>query len=81
MSWIRSVGLDEASGRLRAIYDAAVARAGKVFRILAVQSPNPEVLDASLELYKRVMFGPSPLSRVRRELLAVVTSRANDCHY
>lgn len=81
MSWIRTVGLDEARGKLREIYDAAVERAGKVFQILRVQSLNPEVLDASLEIYKRAMFGPSPLSRRRREMLGVVTSRANDCHY
>ena len=81
MSWIRTVGLEEARGKLREIYDAALQRAGKVFQILRVQSLNPEVLDASLEIYKRAMFGPSPLSRRRREMLAVVTSRANDCHY
>jgi AhpD family alkylhydroperoxidase len=27
------------------------------------------------------MFGPSELSRADRELLAVVVSVANDCHY
>jgi alkylhydroperoxidase family enzyme len=81
MSWIRTVGLEEARGKLREIYDAALGRAGKVFQILRVQSLNPEVLDASLEIYKRAMFGPSPLSRRQREMLAVVTSRANDCHY
>jgi AhpD family alkylhydroperoxidase len=27
------------------------------------------------------MFAPSELSRAERELLAVVVSRANDCHY
>ncbi len=32
-------------------------------------------------LYRAVMFGPSELSRTERELLAVVVSNANDCHY
>jgi len=27
------------------------------------------------------MFGDSPLSRAHREMIAVVTSQANDCHY
>jgi alkylhydroperoxidase family enzyme len=81
MSWIRTIGAAEATGKLREIYEAAVKRAGKVFQILRVQSVNADVLEASLEVYKRVMFGPSPLSRRRREMLAVVTSRANDCHY
>lgn len=81
MSWIRIVRPGEASGRLRELYDAAVARAGRVFQILQVQSANPRVLETSLELYKALMHGPSPLSRRQRELIAVVVSRANDCHY
>jgi alkylhydroperoxidase family enzyme len=44
-------------------------------------SLNPETLRASMELYRAVMFGRSELSRAERELLAVVVSRANDCHY
>jgi alkylhydroperoxidase family enzyme len=44
-------------------------------------SLNPETLHASMDLYRAVMLGPSELSRAERELLAVVVSRANDCHY
>jgi len=46
-----------------------------------LMSPNPAVLDASMGLYVAVMKGPSPLSRAQREMLAVVVSRANHCHY
>jgi alkylhydroperoxidase family enzyme len=42
---------------------------------------RPAVLERSIELYREIMFGPSGLTRAQRELLAVVTSRANDCHY
>jgi len=44
-------------------------------------SLRPETLHASMEMYKAIMFGPSSLSRAERELLATVTSSANDCHY
>ena len=81
MAWIRTVTLEEARGRLAKLYEEAVQRAGRVFGIVRVMSPNPRVLDASMGLYRAAMFGPSPLSRRQRELLAVVTSRANDCHY
>ena len=81
MAWIRVVRPGEAAGKLREIYDAAVKRAGRVFQILQIQSAHADALDRSLELYKTLMFGPSPLSRRQREMLAVVTSRANDCHY
>jgi len=81
VAWIDLVRPHEARGALRDLYDAAVRRAGRVFQILQLQSPNPRVLEASLELYKHAMHGASPLSRRQREMLAVVVSRANDCHY
>ena len=81
MAHIRQVGDREATGRLRKIYDEAIARAGRVFGILRVQSLNPAALEASMGMYKAIMFGPSPLSRAQREMLATVVSRANDCFY
>jgi uncharacterized peroxidase-related enzyme len=44
-------------------------------------SRNPRVLHASIELYREIMFGESGLSRRERELLATVTSSAQDCYY
>lgn len=81
MPHIRLTDVDEATGPLRAEYDAAVGRAGKVFGIVKAMSPNPGVLRRSMELYKGIMFGSSGLSRQERELLATVVSRENDCHY
>jgi alkylhydroperoxidase family enzyme len=81
VAWIRTVPDDDARGPLKASYDAAIRRAGKVYNIVRIMSPNPPVLDASMELYRAMMFGPSPLSRAVRELLATVVSRANQCHY
>jgi len=78
---IRLVGVEEAAGALRREYDAAVGRAGKVFNIVRAMSLRPPVLSASMELYREVMHGESELSRAERELLAVVVSAANDCHY
>lgn len=49
--------------------------------ILGSHSLNPEALGAHRELYRVVMFGPSGLSRVEREAMAVAVSAANDCHY
>jgi alkylhydroperoxidase family enzyme len=78
---LRLIEVDEATGELRLEYDAAIGRAGKVFNIVKAMSLNPAVLSASMGLYRAVMFGPSELSRADRELLAVVVSNANDCHY
>jgi uncharacterized peroxidase-related enzyme len=78
---LRLIDEDEATGELRREYDAAIGRAGKVFNIVKAMSLNPGVLGASMGLYKAIMFGQSELSRGERELLAVVVSCANDCHY
>ncbi len=81
MAWIKLIEEAEATGPLARFYDAAIKRAGKVFQILKVQSNNPPALKASMDLYAAAMFGASPLSRAQREMLAVVVSRANECHY
>ena len=78
---LRLIDETEASGDLKREYDAALGRAGKVFNIVKSMSLNPRVLGASMSLYKAIMFGPSELTRVERELLAVVVSCANDCYY
>ncbi len=49
--------------------------------VLRSQSANREALRAHLQLYRAVMFGPSGLTRVEREAMAVAVSAVNDCHY
>lgn len=81
MSYIEQIPVGEAKGFLKRLFDQALERAGRVWRIVHVMSQNPRVMDASLKLYVAAMYGSSPLSRRQREMLAVVTSKANDCFY
>ena len=81
MPYIEQIPLSEADGLLKKQFDAAIDRAGRVWNIVHVMSLNPTVMEASMGLYRTLMFAPSPLSRVQREMLAVVTSKANDCFY
>ncbi len=81
MPYIEQVPVAEAKGLLRKIFDEALARAGRVWHIVHVMSVNPRAMDTSMKFYAALMFGSSPLSRVQREVLAVVTSSANDCFY
>jgi uncharacterized peroxidase-related enzyme len=81
MAYLRLVNEDEASGPLKEEYDAAIARAGKVFNSVKAMSLRPGVLRRSMQLYREAMYGDSGLSRIEREFLAVVVSRANDCRY
>ena len=81
MTWIRTIAEEQAEGSLARSYAAARARAGRVYGIVRTMSLAPAVLDASMGLYLRIMFATEGLRRHQREMLAVVTSRANDCHY
>jgi uncharacterized peroxidase-related enzyme len=81
MAWIRTIEETQATGKLAEIYEAARKRAGRVYNILKIQSQNPSALQAMLDLYIATVRGESPLTRAQREMLAVVVSRANHCHY
>lgn len=81
MPHIHVTDYDESEGVTRREYEKAMRRAGRIWNIVAIQCQLPEVMRDSLRLYQSIMFGPSPLSRAQREMLAVVTSRHNDCHY
>jgi alkylhydroperoxidase family enzyme len=72
---------EDTSGVARREYDAAMRRAGRIWHIVSIQSQLPEVMRDSMRIYQSIMFGPSPLTRAQREMMAVVTSQANDCHY
>jgi uncharacterized peroxidase-related enzyme len=82
MPWIRTVAPDEAEGLLKQIYDAAMRRAGRVFNVVRLQSLRPKALNASMQLYLELMHSPEgPLTRAQREMIAVVVSATNGCHY
>lgn len=81
MPHIHVLDYDETTGVARREYDAAMRRAGRIWNIVSIQSQLPEVMRDSMRIYQSIMFGPSPLTRAQREMMAVVTSQANDCHY
>ena len=49
--------------------------------ILRIHGVHSRTMRLHYDLYVEVMRGPSPLSRVQREMLAVAVSAANRCHY
>ena len=81
MAWIETVSEDTATAELKSIYDTQRQQAGAVANILKVHSSSPAILEAHLRLYSAVMHAPGPLSRKHREMIAVVVSVINECHY
>lgn len=78
--WIGRIGLEEAEGTLAEAY-RRIGNGRPLDHILEIHSLHPESLLDHYALYRTSMFGPSPLSRVEREAIAVVVSAANDCFY
>ncbi len=81
MAFIRYVEEEDALPDLRELYDRYRDPAGHVDNILKIHGPNPPSLAAHHQLYATLMRGRSPLSRARREMIAVVVSAVNECHY
>ena len=81
MPYIEQIPPERATGKTKHEYDAALRRAGRVWNIVAIQSQNGIVMRESMRLYGATMLADSPLSRVQREMIAVVTSQVNECHY
>ncbi|MCB0093265.1 MAG: carboxymuconolactone decarboxylase family protein [Caldilineaceae bacterium] len=81
MPWIQQIPVADATGLLKEEFDAAMARAGRVWNIVHIMSLNPNVMRASMNMYKALLHDESPLSRVQREMLATVVSAELACPY
>jgi alkylhydroperoxidase family enzyme len=49
--------------------------------VIQIHGVNAPVMKQHFELYKRLMRGTGPLSFTQREMIAVVVSSLNGCHY
>jgi alkylhydroperoxidase family enzyme len=82
VAWIGTIDEDAASGELADAYAASAdASTGRVAHIMKVHSLSPRSLLHHRALYRTLMFGPSPLKRYQREMIATVVSALNRCHY
>ncbi len=81
MSWIRTISEGEAQGALKEAYEQNLEPWGGVDNIIKIHSLNLASLHGHVQLYRALMYGKSGLSRAQREMIAVVVSAANHCHY
>ena len=81
MAWIHVIDEADATGKLHEWYTKLTEPWGGVDNIMKIHSLNIPSLKAHFELYKTVMYGRSGLSRAQREMIAVVVSAVNQCHY
>lgn len=81
MAKIKVIQHEEATGRLKEIYDELTQKRGKLAEIHKIQSLRPESIVKHIDLYMEIMFSKSELSRAEREMIAVVVSIVNNCFY
>ena len=66
---------------LKIIWDKCVEKLGFVPNVLSTYSLKPRRLRNFMAMYNDIMLAPSGLSKLEREMVAVVVSSANRCYY
>ena len=80
--WIRTIDDDDAQGPLAEMYRRyADPGTGRIDHVLKVHALDPRTLEDHARMYVTLMHGPSGLTRTEREMVAVVVSSLNACHY
>jgi alkylhydroperoxidase family enzyme len=82
MAWIQTIDEHHADDELGRLYEGMIdPHFRRVDNIMQVHSLHPDGLRAHHELYRVVMRGSSTLPKVDREMIALVVSVINECHY
>jgi alkylhydroperoxidase family enzyme len=82
VAWIKVKDEKSADLQLAEMYERIVDPAyGRVDNIMQIHSLHPEGMRVHWELYREVMTGTRTLPKVDREMVALVVSLLNDCHY
>jgi uncharacterized peroxidase-related enzyme len=69
------------SDETKAYFDLCVDKLGLVPNVLKAYSFNEKKLRVFTEMYNDLMLGESGLSKLQREMIAVVVSSVNRCYY
>ena len=81
MAWIPMIQEEKAETELKEWYDKLREPWGGVDNIMKIHSLNVNTLKSHYELYLSAMKGTKDLSQKQREMIAVVVSKVNQCHY
>ena len=82
MSFIATVAPDEAEDALARLYERVLdPHTGQLDNIMRIHSLHPRGLEAHQALYSAVMRPTPALRRAEREMIALVVSQINECHY
>ncbi len=82
MTWIGTVAYQEATGRLRQLYDRIKGPDDNVDNIMLAHSLRPHTMDGHMAIYKNVLHHSSnTVPTWFLETIGVLVSRLNSCDY
>ena len=81
MAFIDYVPYDDAPEELKRLYEQYGGADRTPANIVRIAGLNPKAMAAHVDFYRAIQYGPSPLSRQQRELIAVTVSALNKCRY
>jgi uncharacterized peroxidase-related enzyme len=80
-AWLRVPPEDEAPPGVAKLFDRASERLGFIPNVLRAYALRPRHLELWDAFYDDLMRGESGLTKPQREMIAVVVSTVNRCHY
>ncbi len=82
MSWIKTIPYEEATGKLRKLYDRVTGPDNNVDNIMMVHSLRPHSMEGHMTLYKNVLHhSANTIPKWFLETLGVWVSALNTCSY
>ncbi len=83
MASVNMISEEQATGRVKEIYDDIKAQLGIDFvpNLYTVMAAKPQYLAANWNKVKAVMVEPGKLDRLTKEIIAVAVSAVNACQY
>jgi uncharacterized peroxidase-related enzyme len=82
MSWIKVIGFDEATGKLKQIYNKIKGPNNQIDNVLSIHSLRPHTLVGHMSLYKNTLHhSNNTFPNWFLELLGTYTSYINKCDY
>ena len=83
MASVKLIPEDEATGKVKALYDEIKAKLGTDFvpNLYKAMAANPEYLEANWRKDQAVMSQSKRLDPLTKEIIAVAVSAVNGCHY
>jgi len=81
LCWLQVPAEDEVGDDVRELWSKPLEKLGFVPNVLRVYAIRPRHLRLWNDFYNDLMRGESGLTKAQREMIAVVVSAANRCHY